>query len=391
MSRLLISCDNSLFYHEGSYYFKDQEWYNFYQRYLRVFDEIRIANRVDTEEIVPSKRIKVDDPRIEVIHIPEFSGPVQYAERYFKIGKLLKGITQECDAAIVRLPSTIGQRVCNAVMKSGLPYAVEVVYDAEDGWKSETKLVNKLLWMKIDKDMRKSCYRADGVSCVTEKYLQRHYFSKKTNAFTSNYSTLALDKSFYLHPKPFPQNHTFVIANVANQVQFNGRKGFNEIIEAISELKKRGITVEAKFVGKSYHDGQRLLTEYSKSLGVDSQIEYKGYVTRPELDSFLTDVDIFVMPTRAEGLPRTIIEAMAKGLPCITTPVSGNPELVSEHFLVEYSNVTTLADRIQELVSNKDLYEATSKENYERSLQYEASVLEKRRDEFYNKLKGCIG
>ena len=148
--------------------------------------------------------------------------------------------------------------------------------------------------------------------------------------------------------------------------------------------------VEAKFVGKSYHDGQRLLTEYSKSLGVESHIEYKGYVTRSELDAFLTDVDLFVMPTRAEGLPRTIIEAMAKGLPCITTPVSGNPELVSEHFLVEYSDVTTLADRIQELVTNKELYEATSKENFERSLQYEASVLEKRRDEFYIKLKQCI-
>ena len=139
MSKLLISCDNSLFCKDGTYYFKDQEWHDFYQRYLRVFDEIRIANRVDTEEIVPSKRIKVDDPRIEVIRIPEFSGPTQYAKHYFEISKILKGITRGCDVAIVRLPSTIGQRVCNAVMKSGLPSAVEVVYDAEDGWKSEKK------------------------------------------------------------------------------------------------------------------------------------------------------------------------------------------------------------------------------------------------------------
>ena len=37
MSKLLISCDNSLFYNNGTYYFKDKEWYDFYMRYLRVF------------------------------------------------------------------------------------------------------------------------------------------------------------------------------------------------------------------------------------------------------------------------------------------------------------------------------------------------------------------
>lgn len=390
MSKLLISCDNSLFYKDGTYYFKDKEWYDFYQRYLRVFDEIRIANRVDIENTVPAKRIKVDDPRIEVVKIPEFSGPIEYAKQYLKIGKCLAGVTQGCDAAIARLPSTIGQRVCKSVMKAGIPYAVEVVYDAEDGWKSEPNFIHKLLWMKIDRDMRKSCYKADGVSCVTEKYLQRHYFSKKPNAFVANYSSLALDKSFYLHPKSYPEGRTVVIANVANQVQFNGRKGFNEIIEAISVLKNRGIVINAKFVGQSYHNGVEKFKTLSSSLGVTDQIEYMGYLTRPELDAFLSDVDMFVMPTRAEGLPRVIIEAMAKGLPCITTPVSGNPELVSEHFLVEYSDVKTLADRIEELVQNKELYEATSKENFERSLQYEASLLEKRRDVFYNKLKSLL-
>lgn len=390
MSKLLISCDNSLFYNNGTYYFKDKEWYDFYMRYLRVFDHIRIANRVIEEDIIPPKRIKVEDYRVEVIHIPDFSGPIEYAKRYFRIGRCLTNIVQGCDVAIVRLPSIIGQRVCTEVIKAGLPYAVEVVYDAEDGWRSESNFIYKLLWMKIDRDMRLSCKKANGVSCVTEKYLQRHYFSIKPDHFVSNYSSLALDKSFYSCPKQHPSDRSFVIANVANQVQFNGRKGFNEIIESLSILKQRGVIVNAKFVGQSYHNGIEKLKDLSKLLGVYNQIEYMGYLTRTELDYFLSSVDLFVMPTRAEGLPRVIIEAMAKGLPCITTPVSGNPELVSGHFLVKYSDVNTLADRIEELVMNKSLYELTSKENFEHSLQYEASVLENRRDMFYYKLKGCI-
>lgn len=387
MAKLLLSCDNSLFYKDGSYYFKNQEWHDFYQRYLRVFEEIRIANRVETEDIIPSKGIKIDNSRIEVIHIPKFSGPKEYAMQYFKIGKAIEGICDGCDAAIVRLPSTIGQRVARQVIKKKLPFAVEVVYDAEDGWKSETNWLNRFLWKRIDREMRSTCYKADGVSCVTEHYLQRHYFSKKKDSFTSHYSTLELPLSFYTSNKKHPGERPLVITNVANQIQFNGRKGFNEIIEAIGILKHRGIKVYAKFVGQSYQNGVEQFIELSKKLEVEDQIEYMGYLTRPELDSFLSEVDLFVMPTRAEGLPRVIIEAMAKGLPAISTPVSGNPELLDEHFLVKYEDVKTLADRIEELITDKALYERTSKINFDKSLKYEASVLEKRRDEFYLKLK----
>lgn len=387
MARLLISCDDSLFVYGGRYYFKDQEWCNFYKRYLRVFDSLRIAVRCELVDELKPCRILIDDARIEVVDIPNFSGPVEYAKKYFKIGLILKNICKGCDAAIVRLPSTIGQRVARKVIKNHIPYAVEVVYDAEDGWRSETRCVNRFLWKRIDKEMRETCYNANGVSCVTESYLQKHYFSKKKGAFTSHYSTLELPESFYGSAKKFPQVKSFTIANVANQIQFNGRKGFNEIIEAISLLKKKGIIVNAKFVGQDYHNGIARFKDFSRRLNVEDQIEYMGYLTRSELDAFLSSVDMFVMPTRAEGLPRVIIEAMAKGLPAISTPVSGNPELLDAHFLVKYEDVQTLASRIEELITDKELYERISLENFNNSKKYESTVLEKRRDLFYQELK----
>lgn len=390
MAKLLISCDDDIFIYKGEYYYTDLSWCNFYNRYLRVFDSIRIAVRCTYVDTLKPQRVKVDDPRVEVVYIPNFIGPKGYAKQYFKIGKAIQHITDGCDAAIIRLPSTIGQRVARHVMNKQLPYGVEVVYDAEDGWRSETKWLNRFLWKRIDKEMRYTCYNADGVSCVTEHYLQKHYFSKKNNSFTANYSTLELPQSFYASSKEHPGSKTFVIANVANQIQFNGRKGFNEIIMAISILKKRGVMVDAKFVGQSYENGIEKLKVLSKELDVYDQIHYMGYLTRPELDQFLTTVDMYVMPTRAEGLPRVIIEAMAKGLPAISTPVSGNPELLPAHFLVKYEDVDTLADRIEELIKDKMVYEKASMDNFEKSKQYEASILEKRRDAFYQNLKACI-
>ena len=387
--RLLISCDNTLYYHQGKYYFKNQEWSDFYDRYLRVFDSLKIANRVCEEETLPGSRILIDSEKIEVIHVPDFSGPKEYAKNYFGIGKVLHDVTKGCDAAVVRLPSTIGQRVCKKVIKAGIHYAVEVVYDAEDGWKSASNIVERALWKKIDHDMRETCYNADGVACVTAQYLQRHYYSKKPAAFYSNYSTLALDRSFFTSERSFP-NRVFTIVNVANQIVFNGRKGFKEIIEAIALLKKDNHIVNAKFAGESYHEGAQQLMSYAETLGVVNQIEFVGYLSRKGLSDLLDQADIFVMPTKAEGLPRVVIEAMAKGLPVITTPVSGNPELVSSHYLVDYYDVNTLVDRIKELTTDAAAYETASKDNFKNSLDYEASILEKRRDQFYSNLLSIL-
>lgn len=389
MARLLLSCDDSVYLNNGKYYASSQEGYDFFQRYLRVFESIRIVCRCKKEESLKPGRIHLDSPRIEIVYISDFHRPKQYALKYFEIGRQISDAVDGCDCAILRLPSTIAFRVWHSVRKAKIPYATEIVYDAKDGIAASDSFINKLLWHKIDCDMRKACTNASGVACVTEHYLQRRYFTKKDNGFSSHYSSLSLDKSFYTSERSFPIGKTFTIAHVAKQVAFNGRKGINEIIEAISILKKEGITVNVKFAGKDYNGGISKLTEYSKSLGVEDQVRFLGFIDRMALSSLLDESDIYVMPTKAEGLPRVIIEAMAKGLPCITTPVSGNPELLPEHYLVDYYDVSTLASRIRELVTNKEIYEKASQENFTNSQKYEGSILQARRDEFYNKLKQC--
>ena len=155
----------------------------------------------------------------------------------------------------------------------------------------------------------------------------------------------------------------------------------------LGDINPDAVVLVATVRALKYNGGIEKLMNYARNLGIDEQVEFLGFIDRQRLSEMLDTSAIYVMPTKAEGLPRVIIEAMSKGLPCITTPVSGNPELLSPHFLVEYSDVCTLADRIKELYNNKELYESTSKENYDNSLKYEASILQKRRDTFYTKLK----
>lgn len=387
MAKLLLSCDDSIFLNDGCYYAASQEKMEFYQRYLRVFDKLRLVTRCEVNKPKKQGLVPLDsDTRIEYVPIPEFHGPYQYAKVFYEVGTALQDITVGCDAAVLRIPSTVAMRIGKKVMKKGLPYACEVVFDAKDAWRGG-KGLNRMIWRKIDKDMRTMCSKANGVSCVTEYYLQQHYFPTKPSAFTTHYSSLALDKSFYGSTKSFPTHRPIVIAHTSNQVAFNGRKGYNQILQALQVVKNKGVGVKIRFAGRDYQNGIVQLRDYAEHLGIGDMVEFVGYLSRTELSKFLSESDMYVMPTTAEGLPRVIIEAMAKGLPCITTPVSGNPELVGEYFLVDYYDIMTLSDRIIELCQDSNLYEQASRQNYERSLKYEALVLQSRRDEFYSKLK----
>ncbi len=387
MNKLLMSCDEYVYLHDGKYYAGSQEKFDFFERYLRVFDSMRLVCRCEEEKELKKSRVPLDqDKRIDFVPVPMFHGPKDYFWKYIAVGNVLRNITEGCDAAVLRIPSTVAMRVGKQVERRHLPYACEVVFDAEDGWRSTTGIAH-YAWKVIDKQMRRLCANADGVSCVTEYYLQQHYFPIKPNAFKNHYSSLSLDESFFGKARSFPKNKSLLIAHTANQVEYNGRKGHVEIIRAMKLLKERGIDIRVQFAGKDYYGGIDKLKELAKELGVSDRVEFLGFLSREELDKFLNKADLFVLPTKAEGLPRVIIEAMAKGLPCITTPVSGNSELIASHFLIDYYDIELLANRIEELTNNATLYENTSQENFERSRQYEASILQLRRDDFYENLK----
>lgn len=387
MAQLLISCDDYIFRHNEHYYFKSQEWADFYQRYLRVFESLRICNRVIDEKILKKGRIEVSDPRIEIHPLPIFHGPKEYAKSYIAVGRAMKSAVKGCDAAILRLPSTVAQRLSSQIRKAGIPYATEIVFDAGDGAETADNIIEKFLWRTIDKKMRRICASADGVACVTENYLQKSYYSTKDRHFTGSYSTLALDKSFYTSPRQFPEKKTLTIAHVDLQIGLHSRKGTDIIIQALAKLKQNGITVNVAFAGDDWDNSTSKILEYAKALGIEGQVSCPGFLTRQQLDQFLDNADLFVMPTKAEGLPRVIIEAIAKGLPTVTTPASGNPELIPDHWLVDFYDVDGYADKIRELVTDSNAYEKASRENFNHSLQYENSILQTRRDRFYSELK----
>jgi glycosyltransferase involved in cell wall biosynthesis len=104
-------------------------------------------------------------------------------------------------------------------------------------------------------------------------------------------------------------------------------KGPLVLMRAFAATLRQLSNVRLKIAG----DGSQRekVTALAKSLKVLSQYEYKGVYTRTEeRDTFMHDVDVFVMPSFTEGTPLCIIEAMAKAKPIIASAVGGIPDMI---------------------------------------------------------------
>lgn len=128
-------------------------------------------------------------------------------------------------------------------------------------------------------------------------------------------------------------------------------KGEQVLLEALGRLAKTGIRPLVNILGHNAGSLARRVHE----LGLTSQIEYMGPVATEERAKFFREADIFVLPTLAEAMPISLIEAMASALPVLTTRVGGIPELITDRengLLVDPGDSQTLAAAIAELVGD---------------------------------------
>jgi glycosyltransferase involved in cell wall biosynthesis len=122
------------------------------------------------------------------------------------------------------------------------------------------------------------------------------------------------------------------------------------------------------------------LQSIAENYGVADKVIFEGSIPHEKVFDYLDDIDIYVQPSKTEGLPRALIEAMSRGCPCIGSNAGGIPELLDNAYIFRSGNVKELANILVSLDTEKMIKQA--KRNFEFSKGYAKEIIEVRRSKF---------
>lgn len=145
------------------------------------------------------------------------------------------------------------------------------------------------------------------------------------------------------------------------------RKGVYDVLRAIPVVaEKHRSNILFAFVGEC--DVEKLRT-ICKEENVSNYVEILGYLETEEKRKIISLSDIYILPSYSEGLPIAMLEAMAAGLPIISTPVGSIPEVIEEGvngYLIKPGDYHELAEKILVLAEDKQLRQMMGKKNVEK-------------------------
>ena len=387
---VLVAVDAQLFMTpDGKVWSKTIYGYDFWKRYLDVFETVKVISRLGKADYTQVEGyLRSDGDNVSFAPLPMVRGMKGYVKNVISFLKDAKKAVRDEDCAIIRLPSIPATFVEFVYARKHKPYALEVVVDPLNAYAG-----NKLAAKVLTEQLRKSCLNANGVSYVTQYALQEQYPSrarisgKNTEEyFESYYSSIILKEGFFAPARDYSKiGNKVKLVHTANNIN-NDVKGHDVVIEVVKKLNDLGIDASVTFIGDG--DLRPELEKMAEVLGVGTKVVFTGLLgSAMEVREKLLDADIFILPTKAEGLPRAVIEAMAVGLPCLSTPVNGIPELLEKEYMFDPMDSQGFTKKIIELLQNPEKMGQTSMRNINKAREYEETVLQQRRIEFYTKLK----
>jgi glycosyltransferase involved in cell wall biosynthesis len=370
--------------------------YSFWSRYLDGFDGVTIVAREDKRAVPPSGAVRADGPGVEVRGLPYYLGTAEYLKAWPRVRRAVRATIDTRDALILRLGSVLALSATSALLRSGKPYGVEVVGDPWQTFQPGVVDVpfRTLTRYVLTRNQQRLCAHAAVAAYVTERVLQARYPCSGVELAvsdvelvngeraTTHYSSVELRPADLANePRRFDSSGPVRIVTVGSLAQ--RYKGVDVLITAVASLVRQGVSCTLRVVGDGRH--RQELEELARVLGVPAT--FVGHLPSDKVREEMDAATLFVLASKTEGLPRAVIEAMARGLPCVATNVGGIPELLDPAVLVPPGSVTHLADKIRALAVGEIDPDNQSRRNLSRAADFRREILSKRRAKFYGHLR----
>lgn len=374
--------DTFLIQENNNYYGMTLTYEFFKERYLKYYDEILVSTRskkINSENgNITGYKITNGD-KVTVKPIKSYNNILDGIIKRKKIKEEITKILDECDIAIIRLPSMIGNLACEVCKKINKKYIVEMVACAWDGYVNHHNKFGKVIAPYMFLETRKKVKNAPTVLYVTEKFLQQRYPTKGKGYSCSDVIIEKPDNMILEKRLQHIENNDKIIklgtvANVGLKY-----KGQEFVIKALYTLKKQGKNNYRYYlVGNG---DNKYLKNIVKKYRLENEVIFMGSLKHKEVFDFINNIDIYIQPSLQEGLPRALIEAMSRACPCIGSNAGGIPELLDQENIFnkrDYKKLCNILTRI----NKKDLKNMATN-NFLKVKKYSKEVLEKQRNMIY--------
>lgn len=357
----------------------------FWKRYLSVFDSVVVVGRLFSEEDPAASPVEGDG--VTFAALPPYSGALGYLRKAAEIRSIVRKLCEPEQAYILRVPGIVGSALESELRSRRKPFAVEVVANPYDVFAPEA--FRHPLWRLFrwfgSTNLRRQCRNAIASAYVTESALQQH-FPCHPDTFTTHYSSVELPSTAYVTQPRCPRATPTPLRLISVGTMEQMYKGFDVLIEALRLCVENCLDLQLVLVGDGKHRVE--LEDQVRKSGLESRVTFLGKIAAGEpVQQQFDAADLFVLPSRQEGLPRAMIEAMARGLPCLGTPMGGIPELLAPEDLIPPNDAPALADRLREVATNSARQRAMSERNLAMARDYHRDILMARRVEFYQHVK----
>lgn len=368
------------FIHDHRFPRYNEEYYSssgfensFLQRYLDIFDQLKIIAR--DECVVPDiNSIKLATNNVEYFTI--HSTKSLFCHRVYKL--FCKELS-ECDVAIIRMPSILGLFAGKACKAKEIPFLVEVVGCPWDSMSFKGIIFDALgrIYASLMKRMVKN---APYVVYVSESFLEKRYptkgrFTNISNILLDNYGECDTDKRKHKIINYNPIEGMLIGSCGSLSAEYKSQE---DVIKIIPKLVEKGINVKYQLVGGGLPDR---LINCAKKYEVMDRVEIIGELKHEDVFLWLDELDIYVHPSKQEGLCRAIIEAMSRACPIVAADAGGVHEQINDDYVFPKGDLDKLLSLILEYNIENMLKEAEY--NYNNAAKYQSAILNQRRQMFF--------
>lgn len=198
--------------------------------------------------------------------------------------------------------------------------------------------------------------KADSIVLVSEQW--RVWLNDYIQGFDHKVTVIYNPSKLVVNNNSIPKKNIILYAGTLNK-----RKGYSDLLKAFSLISKEHPTWKLSFAGNGEIDKA---TSLAKTLDVLDRVIFHGWIDGQRKSDAFLEATIFCLPSYAEGFPLAVLDAMAYGLPIITTPVGGILDILEHEknsMIFTPGDVETLAVLLDQLITNEELRSSLSNES----------------------------